>query len=401
MFSLPEWAPNIHPLVVHFPIAILIIAVLGDLAALLLRRYDWLRPASLTLYGIGAIGALVAHQTGQDAGNGVTLPPEAYTMLNDHADAATMTLWFYSMFTVARVVVHRFAPLNRIPVHVLLFVIGAAGLSLVSQTAEKGAQLVYQQGVGVQNPGRTELPAPLDVPLRGGHGGKTADAGPHESKSAPSVGTEAEEQVRLQEHQPGSKHVLIQREAPDAAFRRNEKGGWRWNVGLGSEKVLIEEWELIEGEWEDLRPELVHDMAEGYVLQLAPMGGRVLLVVGAFIGSVQFDARLNLDNFRGTVALVHHVQDNSRFDFLEVGGNQLRLGRNAEGSTVVQDEGSASLTGWFSLRVVGDATHLRGYLDDQLVVHGHGTEARPGMVGLLIEGGGRLMVGGLEAQALR
>ena len=28
---LPEWAPNIHPMLVHFPIGLLVIAVLMDL----------------------------------------------------------------------------------------------------------------------------------------------------------------------------------------------------------------------------------------------------------------------------------------------------------------------------------------------------------------------------------
>ena len=34
MQFVPEWAPNIHPIIIHFPIVLLIIAVLFDLAGL-------------------------------------------------------------------------------------------------------------------------------------------------------------------------------------------------------------------------------------------------------------------------------------------------------------------------------------------------------------------------------
>jgi uncharacterized membrane protein len=38
MNLVPEWAPNVHPLVVHFPIALVIAAALADALALAVRR---------------------------------------------------------------------------------------------------------------------------------------------------------------------------------------------------------------------------------------------------------------------------------------------------------------------------------------------------------------------------
>ena len=35
---LPEWLPNVHPLVVHFPIALLIVALVADVVAVMWRR---------------------------------------------------------------------------------------------------------------------------------------------------------------------------------------------------------------------------------------------------------------------------------------------------------------------------------------------------------------------------
>ncbi|SVE05786.1 uncharacterized protein METZ01_LOCUS458640, partial [marine metagenome] len=38
MALLPSWAPNLHPLIVHFPIAVLTAAVVADLIDIFLPR---------------------------------------------------------------------------------------------------------------------------------------------------------------------------------------------------------------------------------------------------------------------------------------------------------------------------------------------------------------------------
>ncbi len=40
MSLIPEWMSNVHPLIVHFPVALLVIAVLADFLSLILKRYD-------------------------------------------------------------------------------------------------------------------------------------------------------------------------------------------------------------------------------------------------------------------------------------------------------------------------------------------------------------------------
>jgi uncharacterized membrane protein len=57
---------NIHPLTVHFPVALLMSALLVETLALLLRRPEWSR-VSLWCLGLGALGAVVAVLTGRQA----------------------------------------------------------------------------------------------------------------------------------------------------------------------------------------------------------------------------------------------------------------------------------------------------------------------------------------------
>ena len=55
MNIIPEWAPHVHPLLVHFPIALLITAAVLDLFALLLK-HERLRFAAVLVYVLGALG---------------------------------------------------------------------------------------------------------------------------------------------------------------------------------------------------------------------------------------------------------------------------------------------------------------------------------------------------------
>ena len=155
MFSLPEWAPGVHPLIIHFPIALLSIAVLFDLVALLApRKKDVIRAFAVTLFALGAVAALAAFFTGRAAADAVEVPAAAQTLLTDHADWAERTVWFFGLFALARLAMLWFERKGRLPagqaLHILAFVIGAGGIFLLFQTGDRGAQMVFKYGVGVQ-----------------------------------------------------------------------------------------------------------------------------------------------------------------------------------------------------------------------------------------------------------
>src|SRR5690606_9635265 len=153
MIPLPDWAPNVHPLVIHFPIALLVSAVLVDLASLFTRRWPGVQFAAIVLYAAGAAGALVAFLTGRAAADAIDLPTRAVATLDEHANLAEATLWFFGIYALIRLATLWSKPArSRLVFHVPLFLVGFGGLYLLYQTAEHGGELVYAHGIGVQLP---------------------------------------------------------------------------------------------------------------------------------------------------------------------------------------------------------------------------------------------------------
>ena len=148
MSVIPAWAPNLHPIVIHFPIVLLITAVAIELVDVVFVRPAWLDTATV-LYAAGAVATIAAYVTGVQAGSTVFVPGMAHPVVEDHRSWALYTAWYFGIVVTARVGA-RFAGLPRTRWHrALLLTTGLVGVVLLQQTAERGARLVYEYGVGV------------------------------------------------------------------------------------------------------------------------------------------------------------------------------------------------------------------------------------------------------------
>jgi uncharacterized membrane protein len=150
MSLVPGWAPNIHPLLVHFPIALLSAAIAVDLVGCACWCNKPLRRAATLLYALGTVGAITAYLTGRAASQSIWLPGMAEPVLKEHWDWALRTVWFFTIVTVVRLVLLR--PARREPAVALvaaLALVGLVGLGLLLETGDRGGRLVYQQGVGI------------------------------------------------------------------------------------------------------------------------------------------------------------------------------------------------------------------------------------------------------------
>ncbi len=146
--------PNLHPAVVHFPVALLLTALAADVICLVVRRWPWVDRAATALYAIGTAGAGVAYLTGEAAAAGMwTVSGAAQEALADHESGALLTLAAFAVVTVLRWTVSWLGRRDRrIQVgffRLVALVAAAAAAVLLVQTARLGGELVYTHGLGV------------------------------------------------------------------------------------------------------------------------------------------------------------------------------------------------------------------------------------------------------------
>jgi uncharacterized membrane protein len=103
LFAYPgaQHLQNIHPLIVHFPIALLLAAALVYWLAFIVGRESW-QWSGLWMLALGAIGAAAAVASGLYAASGVMLAPSVKTalliahkriMIAASILSAALTLW--------------------------------------------------------------------------------------------------------------------------------------------------------------------------------------------------------------------------------------------------------------------------------------------------------------------
>lgn len=353
MFPLPEWAPNVHPLIVHFPIGILFTAALFDLVSLLLRQQDFPRRAAMMLYVLGGVAATAAYFTGEAAADSVFLPTEANALLTEHSDLGHYVFYFFGGFAVIRIVTF-FAGLERTYlVRVVQAVAGLAGIGLLTYTADHGAEMVFRYGVGVQAVDAAPVPMPAST--------DSTKAGPQLTGS----------------------------------------GGWYWKP---TRAAAWREHMVIEGEFEatSLRDGGERDGGpRGDVLGLTPGSSPVAMWFDHPMETAQIDAALNLDDFTGSVMFVHNLTDAKNYHFTVLTDGEMRQGRSENGDFYILDAKPMATSGWHTYRIVSDRTHFRAYAGEELITHGHGDAAPSGFVGMRLSGEGTVLVDFMQVVPLR
>ena len=146
---IPSWAPNFHPLVIHFPIVLVLTAAVVDLVDVGLERSVWLKAATTTLYVAAALSLIVAFLTGLQAQGTVLIPGMAYPVLGEHRLWALITMTYCIIVAALRLIVLRGDGGRSRKRRIALLGIGLVSVVLIQQTAERGARLVYEYGTGI------------------------------------------------------------------------------------------------------------------------------------------------------------------------------------------------------------------------------------------------------------
>jgi uncharacterized membrane protein len=139
-------ASNVHPLIVHFPIAFLIVFFFMDLVAVIWRRPALRYVASWMLY-LGAFGAVVAAIAGLIAEATVAHGETVHEILEWHARLGLTVASLSMALVLWRIMAKgRFSPMAN-AFHLSLSAIVVLAILL---GADLGGLMVYQHGVGVK-----------------------------------------------------------------------------------------------------------------------------------------------------------------------------------------------------------------------------------------------------------
>jgi uncharacterized membrane protein len=137
--------PNLHPLAVHFPIALLTASLVLDLAGLVYQNSHAMK-SGWWLFAAGSLGLAVTVITGLLAKSAVIIPDPALTVLGTHQELA-----FISAAVFAALLFWRIGSRTSIPPRRTMFMsLYATAVLLMWLGALQGGKLVYHYGVGVR-----------------------------------------------------------------------------------------------------------------------------------------------------------------------------------------------------------------------------------------------------------
>ncbi|WP_341906767.1 DUF2231 domain-containing protein [Fluviicola taffensis] len=140
-------APHLHAMVIHFPIALLMVGFLSE-GISLFSKNEFFKKASFYLLILGTLGAIVAFLSGRYASEGMT-DGMFQEPLGMHEEAAFVTLSLAIANVIFKTVFY-FINYQKSWVKWVSFTLFGFLIGSVARTGYLGGELVFKHGAGIQ-----------------------------------------------------------------------------------------------------------------------------------------------------------------------------------------------------------------------------------------------------------
>lgn len=145
-----EVISKLHPMVIHFPIALFVVYTLLEFIALFFKNGNFSK-VILIILGMGVFFAILAVLTGNKAAEACEklVPPDVSEIIETHETFATITLFFYATLFLIKFYVVTKLETGRLLKYAFL-ILTLIGNIFIYLTGYYGGQLVFKHGVGTE-----------------------------------------------------------------------------------------------------------------------------------------------------------------------------------------------------------------------------------------------------------
>lgn len=147
-----------HPIVVHFAIALLSLAVVLEFLFLISKKENHWQLAGQMMVA-GTVFAILAVITGHLAYDQVEIKKSVEALVHSHRDTGTIAMWGFIVLTAIRFAFIRFSLFKK-PIKWLYYLLVIFAVTFLFRTGLLGGEMVYFHGVGVQQ----QVPPSLEKP---------------------------------------------------------------------------------------------------------------------------------------------------------------------------------------------------------------------------------------------
>jgi len=137
-----------HPQIIHFPIALLLLAVITELLSYFWQK-EFFRKMTFSLLVVGVITAFFAIQSGEAAVDNLGNIKSIKSLLNQHEQAGEWILRIFGFVLLIKAIL-LYLKKDIFSVKLFLTLMMMVGLFQIYQVGHFGGILVYEKGVGVQ-----------------------------------------------------------------------------------------------------------------------------------------------------------------------------------------------------------------------------------------------------------